>query len=185
MGERIAEERVQPLGVFENERCEVQAGRPQGRRHRSRRLLAQPADFLAGAKHNATIRIHAGTDFIRPSFSIMGTMIASPAQPEFDELATSLAADGAARSQMMGRPMLAIGGKMFACLDGPVLAVKLGRSTAEFEEALDLPGASVFSPGQGKRSFHDWVALPLDAIDEWERFARAAMGFSAAGPAKR
>ncbi len=106
----------------------------------------------------------------------MGTMIESPAQPEFDELATSLAMHGATRSQMMGRPMLSIGGKMFACLSGPVLAVKLGRSTDEFAEALDLPGAAVFKPGgDSQRSFHDWVALPLDSIDEWERFAAAAL----------
>ncbi len=118
-------------------------------------------------------------------FSIMGTMIESPAQAEFDELASLLAAIGATRSQMMGRPMLSLAGKMFACLDGPVLAVRLGRSTEEFSAALDLPGAAVFSPGRGSRSFLDWVALPLDATDDWERFARAAMEFTAAGPAKR
>lgn len=115
----------------------------------------------------------------------MGSMIESPAQPEFDELATTLAIDGATRSQMMGRPMLSIGGKMFACLDGPVLAVKLGRGTPEFAEAIDLPGASVFSPGQSSRNFLDWVALPLDSVDEWERYARAAMEFITSRPAKR
>ena len=115
----------------------------------------------------------------------MGTMIESPAQPEFDELAASLASDGATRSQMMGRPMISLGGKMFACLDGPVLGVKLGRSTPEFEEALDLPGASVFSPGESKRSFRDWVALPVDAVDDWEPYARSAMAFLASRPAKR
>jgi hypothetical protein len=115
----------------------------------------------------------------------MGTMIESPAQSEFDELASTLAAEGATRSQMMGRPMLSIGGKMFACLDGPVLGLKLGRSTAEFAEALDLPGASVFSPGEGKRNFLDWVALPLDTVEEWERYARAAMAFLGSRPAKR
>ncbi len=110
----------------------------------------------------------------------MGTMIESPAQPEFDDLARTLAADGATRGQMMGRPMLSVGGKMFACLNGPVLAVKLGRSTEEFAAALDLPGAAVFKPGgDGKRSFLDWVALPLDAVDDWERYARAAMDFAA------
>ncbi len=110
----------------------------------------------------------------------MGTMIESPAQPEFDELAGRLAIEGATRGQMMGRPMLSVGGKMFACLSGPVLAVKLGRSTEEFAAALDLPGADVFKPGgDSKRSFLDWVALPLDAVDEWERYARAAMDFTA------
>jgi hypothetical protein len=114
-----------------------------------------------------------------------GRMTESPAQPEFDELATSLALDGAKRSQMMGRPMLSIGGKMFACLTGPDLAVKLGRDTKEFAEALDLPGSRVFHPGGGERSFHDWVELPLDAIDDWERFARAALTFTASRAPKR
>jgi hypothetical protein len=115
----------------------------------------------------------------------MGTMIESPAAAEFDDLASRLTVHGATRAQMMGRPMLSVGGKMFACLDGPVLGVKLGRETPEFAEALGLPGAAVFSPGNSKRNFLDWVALPVDAVDDWERFAMAAKEYIAARPAKR
>jgi hypothetical protein len=115
----------------------------------------------------------------------MGTMIESPAQQEFDDLATSLAVAGAIRAQMMGRPILKIAGKMFACLDGPVLGVKLGRETPEFAEALDVPGAAIFSPGNSQRNFLDWVALPLDAVDDWERFANAAKEYIESRPAKR
>ena len=114
----------------------------------------------------------------------MGTMKESPAQPEFDEVAAVLVGEGAKRSQMMGTPTLVIGGKMFACLDGPSLAVKLGRETELHAEALDIPGAHVFNPGPG-RSFYDWVSVPLDATDDWERYARAAPDYVASRPAKR
>ena len=52
--------------------------------------------------------------------------------------------------------------------------MKLGRDTAAFAEALALPGAAVWSPGDSGRLFHDWVALPASLEDEWMRFAEIA-----------
>jgi hypothetical protein len=110
-------------------------------------------------------------------------MIASPATAEFERLATALHAAGADRSQLMGHPVLKLDGRMFACLDGTTLAVRLGRWTAEYEGALDVPGASVFSPGMSGRTFNDWVSLPLDAVRVWKRFTMAALSHVTALPA--
>ena len=67
-------------------------------------------------------------------------------------MADDLVARGATRAQMMGRPILKVGSTMFAAhVGGDRLAVKLGRDTAAFAEALALPGAAVWSPGDGGR----------------------------------
>lgn len=96
------------------------------------------------------------------------------AQQLFDEIAATLVDLGARRSQMMGRPMLVIQRRMFACLSEERLCLKLGRASAEHAAALSLPGATLFHPGGGERVFKDWVALPVDAAEEWERLAVAA-----------
>lgn len=76
---------------------------------------------------------------------------------------------------MMGRPMLSIDGRMFACLDGDVLGIRLGAEAEEHREALELPGAALFSPGDKGRVFRDWVAIPTASAAHWEEFATAAM----------
>lgn len=112
-------------------------------------------------------------------------MIASPAVAAFDELAASLRRAGASRSELMGHPLLTLEGRMFALLDGASLAVRLGRWTAEYEAAQDIPGASIFSPGASGRTFNDWVSLPLDAVQYWRRYATAALSHVTALPANR
>ncbi len=94
---------------------------------------------------------------------------------DYDAMADDLVARGARRAQMMGRPILKVGSTMFAAhVAGDRLAVKLGRDSAEHAEALALPGATVWSPGDSGRLFHDWVALPPEQEDHWMRFAEVA-----------
>ena len=96
-------------------------------------------------------------------------------ESDYDALADDLVARGATRAQMMGRPILKVGSTMFAAHIGDDrLAVKLGRDSAEHAEALALPGATVWSPGDSGRLFYDWVALPASAEDDWMRFAEIA-----------
>ena len=97
----------------------------------------------------------------------------------FEDVAAALEPLGARRAKMMGRPMLALGSKMFACLDNGKLACRLGRDTPEFAEALAVPGAVLFSPGASNRIFKDWVSLPDSRVDDWERFAVAALAHTA------
>jgi hypothetical protein len=96
-------------------------------------------------------------------------------ESDYEAIADDLVARGATRAQMMGRPILKVGSTMFAAhIGGDRLAVKLGRDSAEHAEALGLPGASVWSPGDSGRLFYDWVALPADQEDHWMRFAEIA-----------
>ena len=94
---------------------------------------------------------------------------------EFDEVADALEGLGARRAQMMGRPMLALERRMFACLEGDRLALKLGADSTEFAEAMVIPGAELLSPGASNRRFKDWVAIPAEHSDRWEEFAVAAL----------
>lgn len=96
------------------------------------------------------------------------------ADDAFDDLAGSLVPQGARRGTMMGRPMLSLGGKMFACLNAGMLGLKLGAGSESHTAALAVPGATLFSPGKD-RVFKDWVSLPADQADDWERFAVDAM----------
>ena len=105
----------------------------------------------------------------------MAPMVSSLAVAEFEDVAAELEANGATMSELLGRPMLTLDGRMFACLDGTDFAVRLGRWAAEYEDALDVPGASVFSPGLSGRTFNDWVTLPLESASVWHRFAMAAL----------
>jgi hypothetical protein len=96
-------------------------------------------------------------------------------ESDYEAMADDLVARGATRAQMMGRPILKVGSTMFAAhVGGDRLAVKLGRDTVAFAEALALPGAAVWSPGDSARLFRDWVALPASLEDEWMRFAEVA-----------
>lgn len=96
-------------------------------------------------------------------------------ESDYEAMADDLVARGATRAQMMGRPILKVGSTMFAAhVSGDRLAVKLGRDSPEHADALALPGATVWAPGDGDRYFHDWVALPPSAEDEWMRFAEVA-----------
>ncbi len=112
-------------------------------------------------------------------------MLSSLAVAEFEDVAAELEATGASLTELLGRPMLTLEGRMFACLDGTDLAVRLGRWTAEYEEALDVPGSSIFSPGLSGRTFNDWVTLPVEHSAAWHRFAMAALAHVTALPAPR
>ncbi|MBO3083284.1 hypothetical protein [Cellulomonas fengjieae] len=97
------------------------------------------------------------------------------ADSDYEAMADDLVARGATRAQMMGRPILKVGSTMFAGhVGGDRLVVRLGRDTDAFAEALALPGATVWEPGDSGRQFKDWVALPAALEDEWMRFAELA-----------
>lgn len=93
---------------------------------------------------------------------------------EFDRIVASLGRE-VERKQMMGSPILMREGKMVACLDGDLLAVKLGRDRPEYTEALALPGADVWSPQKGRRGFTDWVGMPVAARNIWLDWVRTAI----------
>jgi TfoX/Sxy family transcriptional regulator of competence genes len=96
------------------------------------------------------------------------------AMTEFDDLVEALGPE-VERRKMMGSPILMHDGRMVACLDSDVLAVKLGRNRPEHADALTVPGAGVWSPQKGRKGFTDWIGLPLEASDVWLDWVRTAI----------
>ena len=93
---------------------------------------------------------------------------------QFTKIAETLDSE-VTRRQMMGCPILMREGKMVACLDDDVFAVKLGRSREEHAEALGIPGAALWSPKESHRQFSDWVGLPVSQSDVWLEWTRTAI----------
>lgn len=107
----------------------------------------------------------------------MGRFNSEDAEREFARLADELADGGVPveRGMMMGRPILKVGGRMFAALSHGSVGFTLGASTPEHAAALEVDGAELFDPGLSGRAFKDWVALPLHRSDLWSETAAAAL----------
>ncbi|WP_378148028.1 hypothetical protein ACFJGV_07535 [Cnuibacter sp. UC19_7] len=107
----------------------------------------------------------------------MGRFNSDEAVSEFARLADELIDGGAPveRGMMMGRPILKLGGRMFAALSHDAVGFTLGASTPEHAAALAIEGADLFDPGLSGRAFKDWVAIPLDRSDRWPETAAAAI----------
>ena len=97
-------------------------------------------------------------------------------QKKYDEIAASLATDGAAKSQMFGMPCLKIGGKAFAGLEEDAMVFKLTGDA--HKRALALSGAHLFDPAGG-RPMKEWVVVPAKLAKEWSQLASDAMDYVA------
>jgi hypothetical protein len=93
---------------------------------------------------------------------------------EFDRVVEALGPE-VERKRMMGSPILMREGKMVACLNGDLLAVKLGRDRPEHAEALTVPGAATWSPQPSRNGFTDWVGMPSAASGVWLDWVRTAI----------
>lgn len=93
---------------------------------------------------------------------------------EFDRVVAALGPE-VERKRMMGSTVLMREGKMVACLDGDLLAVKLGRDRPEHAEALAVPGAATWSPQPSRNGFTDWVGMPVTASGGWLDWVRTAI----------
>ena len=96
------------------------------------------------------------------------------AMPEFDRIVETLGPE-VERKRMMGSAVLMREGRMVACLNGDLLAVKLGRDRPEHAEALAVPGAATWSPQPSRNGFTDWVGMPLAASGVWLDWVRTAI----------
>jgi hypothetical protein len=99
---------------------------------------------------------------------------AQTALAEFDRVVDALGHE-VERKKMMGSSVLMREGKMVACLNGDLLAVKLGRDRPEHVEALAVPGAATWSPQPSRNGFTDWVGMPLAASGVWLDWVRTAI----------
>jgi len=78
----------------------------------------------------------------------------------FEALAAELAGAGAVTGKMFGARAITLQKKAFACLQGDVIALKLGAGSEAHAAALALDGASLWDPSGHNRPFKDWVAVP-------------------------
>lgn len=109
--------------------------------------------------------------------------VSEAARDAYDTIADRLAADRAARGQMMGMPTLYIGGKAFAGLFGDAMVFKLDGDA--HTDALGLPGAALFDPSGRGRPMKAWVQVPLQAASSWPQLADAALLTARTSPASR
>ena len=89
----------------------------------------------------------------------------------FEELAETLVARGATRSQMFGMPVLKAGDKVFAGTFGDAMTFKLGPD--DLVPARALTGVEPFEPMKG-RPMKEWVLVPLAHAKRWSDLAERA-----------
>jgi hypothetical protein len=92
------------------------------------------------------------------------------AEKHFAELAAKM--PEAQQGKMFGALCLkASNGKAFLLSKNGNIAIKLSGEL--LEEALDLSGASIFEPSEGKK-MNGWVQIPVEHQNRWKDFAQSA-----------
>ncbi|MEO6301591.1 MAG: hypothetical protein ABIP51_00335 [Bacteroidia bacterium] len=79
----------------------------------------------------------------------------------------------AEQSQMFGKPCFKINGKAFICFFKNEMVFKLTGD--DHKNALSLEGAQLFDPSGKKRPMKEWVQVPFDYSDKWEKIAKASL----------
>jgi hypothetical protein len=77
------------------------------------------------------------------------------------------------QSQMFGKPCFKINGKAFICFFQNEMVFKLRGET--HTEALSLKGSQLFDPSLKKRPMKEWVQVPYNYKDQWEKYAIEAL----------
>ncbi len=81
----------------------------------------------------------------------------------------------AEQSQMFGKPCFKIYKKAFVSFFKECMVFKLTGDA--HTEALSLDGSELFDPSGKNRPMKEWVQVPFDYQEKWERFAEAAMDY--------
>ncbi|MEM6264886.1 MAG: hypothetical protein AAGI38_20410 [Bacteroidota bacterium] len=91
----------------------------------------------------------------------------------FDQIGQDLS--GNKRSSILGVPCFKIGRKPFLLFVKDQIVCKLYGEVNE--EALQLPGASFFSPMENAKPMKNWVQIPVEHADTWPFYAQLAYQF--------
>lgn len=82
---------------------------------------------------------------------------------------------GSIESQLFGKPCFKANGKAFICFFENSMVFKLtGEAHAE---ALSLDGSELFDPSKKNHPMKEWIQVPAEYSDRWERFAKAAHAY--------
>ena len=68
-----------------------------------------------------------------------------------------------------------INGKAFVCFFQNEMVFKLTGDT--HQEALSLDGSQLFDPSGKKRPMKEWVQVPYNYKDKWDKFAKSAVKY--------
>ena len=79
------------------------------------------------------------------------------------------------KGQLFGKACFKVGKKAYTCFFQNEMVFKL--SGEDHSDALSLDGASLFDPSGKGRPMKEWVQVPFDYQDSWERFALAAFEY--------
>ncbi len=79
------------------------------------------------------------------------------------------------KGQLFGKPCFKVGKKAFVCFFQNEMVFKL--SGEEHGDALSLDGSKLFDPSGKGRPMKEWVQVPFDYQEDWERFALAAFEY--------
>jgi hypothetical protein len=83
----------------------------------------------------------------------------------------------AVQSQMFGKPCFKINGKAFICFFQNEMVFKLKNEI--HQEALSHDGSQLFDPSVKKRPMKEWVQVPFDYKNNWQKYAQEAMQYVA------
>jgi hypothetical protein len=83
--------------------------------------------------------------------------------------------DNAVRSQLFGKPCFKVNGKPFISFFENEMVFKLKGDI--HIEALSLDGSKLFDPSKKNRPMKEWVQVPYDYQEHWERFAIDAIKY--------
>lgn len=81
----------------------------------------------------------------------------------------------AVKSQMFGKPCFKINGKAFVCFFRNEMVFKLSGEARK--EALSFEGSKLFDPSGKNRPMKEWVQLPYDHKDFWDKFAMESANY--------
>jgi len=79
------------------------------------------------------------------------------------------------QSQMFGKPCFKINGKAFICFFQDEMVFKLMGD--RHAEALSLDGSQLFDPSGKKRAMKEWVQVPYEHKEQWEKYAAESMKY--------
>ncbi len=80
-------------------------------------------------------------------------------------------------SQMFGKPCFKINKKAFVCFYEKEMVFKLKLHSDIHQEAMSLDGSSLFDPSKKNRAMKEWVQVPFEYKNLWEKFSHQAYNY--------
>jgi len=80
--------------------------------------------------------------------------------------------ENAEQSQLFGKPCYKINKKAFCCFFQNEMVFKLTGDDHQVASSFD--GSQLFDPSGKGRAMKEWVQVPYEYAEDWQKFAKAA-----------